>query len=538
MDDKFIVIIDTQDKKNKIKYFYIDNINKPVIKYTIFNDIRKDDKIDKFVLNKKGDKTFWILESSNFNKKNLIFEINRIFKENKNIYYKNIACVIIKNADTISLISNKIIEKSHTIKKCKYSIPLNIKFNILHNIVEKYIKNNKQYHAIKGGVKDKEEKAAGTNLKFNPLANPFNFEAIQVAHVALTTPKPTTPTTPTTPTSPKLSRECLNILRQEHARKKEYMRYNSYRYHDEYILFKEYNEINIVVSNLDNITIKRKGKPIQQAEIESNRNGMTNIGAILYNNHKGSNPPRIGTIIAANSGRPGGACGNFDGTIDKIYPNHRTQEEDIVSNWFMTYVYNKYITEGEKEQYYNKLFRCTIYNKWGLQYPYAKKTDKEKYYKTIQDINYSDAIPKEYADAWTIDNVYLSDKNYHYKGSQYIHEHQYKTTLVFVSGPNNNNPGTKGPINSVSRTYNEYTDNRFDVFMKGVEAALFAGLIAMVRSKCNVALLVYVSGGVYRGNHDKGDYKIMYENIVNNLLMNVQINGLELGSYFDAVYLL
>jgi hypothetical protein len=38
MDDKFIVIIDTEDKKNKIKYFYIDNINKPVIKYTIFND--------------------------------------------------------------------------------------------------------------------------------------------------------------------------------------------------------------------------------------------------------------------------------------------------------------------------------------------------------------------------------------------------------------------------------------------------------------------------------------------------------------------
>ena len=43
---------------------------------------------------------------------------------------------------------------------------------------------------------------------------------------------------------------------------------------------------------------------------------------ILYNNHKGSNPPRIGTIIAANSGRPGGACGNFNGTVDKIYPNH------------------------------------------------------------------------------------------------------------------------------------------------------------------------------------------------------------------------
>ena len=83
-------------------------------------------------------------------------------------------------------------------------------------------------------------------------------------------------------------------------------------------------------------------------ELESNRNGMTNIGAIIYNSHTGSEEPKIGTIIAANSGRPGGACGNFDGTADKIHPNHRTQEEDIVSNWFMTYAYNKNISEDDR----------------------------------------------------------------------------------------------------------------------------------------------------------------------------------------------
>ena len=73
--------------------------------------------------------------------------------------------------------------------------------------------------------------------------------------------------------------------------------------------------------------------------------------------------------------------------------------------------------------------------------------------------------------------------------------------------------------------------------MKGVEAALFAALISMVFSKCNIALLVYVSGGIYRGKHDKVEYQNMYENIINNLLSNVKINGLELGCYFDAVYL-
>jgi hypothetical protein len=47
-----------------------------------------------------------------------------------------------------------------------------------------------------------------------------------------------------------------------------------------------------------------------------------------------------------------------------------------------------------------------------------------------------------------------------------------------------------------------------------------------------------VSGGLYRGTYDKDDYKHAYLNSLDNLLMNVQINGVELGSYFDAVYLL
>ena len=88
MSYKYIVIINTKNNKNKIKYFLINNINKPVIKYTIFNDIEKNNKIDKFVLNKYGNKTFWKLVDSNLKKKNLIFEINKLFNINHNKYYK------------------------------------------------------------------------------------------------------------------------------------------------------------------------------------------------------------------------------------------------------------------------------------------------------------------------------------------------------------------------------------------------------------------------------------------------------------------
>jgi hypothetical protein len=328
-----------------------------------------------------------------------------------------------------------------------------------------------------------------------------------------------------------------NMGGKQNSCKKENMPYQQYFLQGEYIEFKKDKKINIKIPSLTNITQKRKGKIIQKVKKETNINGMTHIGASLY---KESNPPKIGTIIAGNSGRPGGGCGNFDGTLVNIKPTHRTQEEDIISNWIMTYMYNNSsIPEEKKKDCVDNLFKNTIYKKWGLEFPYEKSTDNKNYYKTIQGINYRKAEAHDYATAWTIDDVYLSDKFYNKSGSsRYIHENQYKTTLVFVAGPNNNNPGTNGEINSVFRTYNKETDKHFHLFMNGVEAALFAGLIAMVCSKCNVALLVNVSGGLYRGEHDKEDYKHAYLNSLDNLLMNVQINGVELGRYFDAVYLL
>jgi hypothetical protein len=273
-----------------------------------------------------------------------------------------------------------------------------------------------------GGTKGQTDKHL-----FNPSAQPFNpfgTPATAPSPAATNKPKSKSPKSKSpkskSPKSPKVPKEIKDIIGQEHSGKKEYMTYTSYVYHDEYIEFKKYNEINIKIPALTNLTKERRGKIIQNVELESNRNGMTNKGAILY---KGSNPPKIGTIIAGNSGRPGGACGNFDGTLVNIHPNHRTQEEDIISNWFMTYMYNKNITEEEAKIYYgNKLFEYTIFNRWGLLYPYAKRTDIKNYYKTIQGINYRYAKPNDYATAWTIDNVYLSDKFYKYKASQYIHE--------------------------------------------------------------------------------------------------------------------
>jgi hypothetical protein len=51
---------------------------------------------------------------------------------------------------------------------------------------------------------------------------------------------------------------------------------------------------------------------------------------------------RIGTMVAANSGRPGGACGQANGSVTNLHAGHSTQEEDVVSNWLITAVHNRY----------------------------------------------------------------------------------------------------------------------------------------------------------------------------------------------------
>ena len=103
MSYKYIVIINTQNNKNKIKYFLINNINKPVIKYTIFNDIEKNNKIDISGIEVvKGGKTFFWegLYHVNMNHRdtittelNVLADFNPIVPNN----YKNAEIVLLGN---------------------------------------------------------------------------------------------------------------------------------------------------------------------------------------------------------------------------------------------------------------------------------------------------------------------------------------------------------------------------------------------------------------------------------------------------------
>jgi hypothetical protein len=66
--------------------------------------------------------------------------------------------------------------------------------------------------------------------------------------------------------------------------------------------------------------------------------GIANVGVRLH----AERPMRIGTMIAGNSGRPGGACGQANGSVTNLHAGHGTQEEDVVSNWLITAVHKRY----------------------------------------------------------------------------------------------------------------------------------------------------------------------------------------------------
>lgn len=73
----------------------------------------------------------------------------------------------------------------------------------------------------------------------------------------------------------------------------------------------------------------------QPCQLIRHAGGISTVGLEL---HQQDAHARIATVVAANSGRPGGAIRAADGTVErsKVHGGHSTQEEDIIANWLLT----------------------------------------------------------------------------------------------------------------------------------------------------------------------------------------------------------
>ena len=276
--------------------------------------------------------------------------------------------------------------------------------------------------------------------------------------------------------------------------------------------------------------LQRKNKSTAKFERVVKSGGVATLGCEIYSaNHS----LRIGTMLAGNSGLPGGACGNLDGTLNRLHAEYKVQEECVLSDWLMTEAFNEGLVGKHALDYAAGIFKSTIHGSWGLTQISGTSTN------TIQNVDYTIAKPSEYGDAWVVSGCLSSKIVVPGKQPWYDHNKQYPTDLVFVSGPNVGFRGKRSQ-STTRRTFNSTMVGNYSLFREAVKAAQRAGLHAMAERGCNVAILAGVSTGIYGGVWSQ-TLSLEYETIINQLLDEKvhQPDGttVTLGCYFDRVIL-
>jgi hypothetical protein len=246
------------------------------------------------------------------------------------------------------------------------------------------------------------------------------------------------------------------------------------------------------------------------AEIIGMPGGVTAAGYLEQERNKTA---KIATVIASNSGRPGGACRALDGSLDrqKVHANHNTQEEDVVSNWLIAATRDK--TGDERYIRMNELFR-PVSKAFGLKTPHGND------FKTIQHVNYTEGMALDvhsrdsfvvgsrvYADAWFYEGATMCEKEMTDTGPTYNTDKTYTTTLVFCAAPNAQDPDDPASrrqvkaTSSMRRTYSNAANNDENYFHSGVAWAVYTALYASAQAGCDTVFLPFVGGGIYAGPH-------------------------------------
>jgi hypothetical protein len=273
-------------------------------------------------------------------------------------------------------------------------------------------------------------------------------------------------------------------------------------------------EEKILIENLVVENIEKYGEygkyGVCTAEIVGLRGGVTEAGYLESKWCKEKMiPAKIATVVASNSGRPGGACRAIDRTVQNIHENHTMQEEDVISNWMIAETSALSEDKENRIAMMNLLFG-PVSDAFGLENPGGKDV------RTKQEVDYKEGIatdiktgtlskhlgPRIYADAWCYDEATLCEKKHGMRGlMEYVTENTYQTTLVFCSAPNAHWPGHRGATSSMRRTYSSKANRDKTYFDEGVAWAVYTALYASAQSGCNTVFLPFVGGGVYKGPH-------------------------------------
>ena len=238
----------------------------------------------------------------------------------------------------------------------------------------------------------------------------------------------------------------------------------------------------------------------------------------VASNYKGK---RVGLMVAANSGRPGGSVGRMGGSgginHDKIRGDHKTQEEDIVSNWLIT---------SAKKEGREHVFKTAVGGRWGFNGGGAND------FMTIQGVDYVNTTDSSSyrQPAHVVPDAWVSPKT---STGYFCKKDRYQVDLVFVAGPNA--CASKGGIGSMDRTANTKARGNYAFFKDCIAEALAAGLDKMIDNEVKIALVATLSTGVYAGEW-RDQIGMDFMSILDKVLEEPHVkDGLPRYKYFHKV---
>jgi hypothetical protein len=250
------------------------------------------------------------------------------------------------------------------------------------------------------------------------------------------------------------------------------------------------------------------------------RGGVANVG---YQIKQKDAQARVGIMIAANSGLPGGALAFRPNAITENDLNLITQEESTWANVVLTNCKNN---PRAQQAFHDN----TIGNQWGM----VNKSDTM----TKQGIDFTKTMDaSSYNSSYIIPDQLISEVSVN-PATQKKHLNNgevYYATFVFADSVNAN-PEIGSETGTMKRTLNNKAVNDYDFFCKCIKMKLRSALDAMASESVTYPLIARLSCGIYahpsRKNAIRNDFSRL---LIEVLSESVGPRDEKRGQYFTQV---
>lgn len=239
-------------------------------------------------------------------------------------------------------------------------------------------------------------------------------------------------------------------------------------------------------------------------EVQKKEGGVGTFGYEMSQRYPND---KIGIMVAANAGLPGGDIGNViagrkRGTV-AYYMNHGGQEERVVANWAET-------THPNNDSRQRRLLEDNIVGAWGLKDDGG--TD------TVQDVDYvTSENPLDYGSVWVVDNARLSAVYNKRRSDAVDPQRTFSACLLFGAGPNASDSGTASGTMRRTRSRRAADDKDYDFFKACIQAVLRTKFDAAIEKNVKVVLFDLTSTDIYAGEFKRRilrDYVALVQEIL------------------------